>query len=237
MIMKEMLPSKQWPSPEQNALLNFWASDLEHADTRQILDWAFENFHPRLAMAVSSGLSCPVLVSLLRESPLQKEYAKIDMFCIDTGYHFPETLEYMDFLEKQFDMNIIRFSPKESVEEFESRFDMPPYQSYQNLCCQARKYEVFQEITSKYDAIICGARRDQSLARSGFPIVEWDERLGVVRIAPLARWTRRQLWTKIKRESIPYNKLYDYGFDRIECRPCTLPSFSDHDDPLVFERQ
>ena len=39
-----------------------------------------------------------------------------------------------------------------------------------------------------------GIRRDQSPDRASAPIVGWDKKFGVVKISPLANWTKSQVW-------------------------------------------
>lgn len=215
--MQELL-EQETPSQEETSYINFWKEELEQAATSQILDWAFDNYHPRLALAVSPGLSSSVLVAMIAE-----RYPMIDMFFVDTGYHFPETFQYLDDLREKYDVDIRYTRSRTPISDFEWNHGFKLYHHDPELCCRERKENVFREIAANYDAVICGARRDQIHDKSSLPIIEWDENLGSLRVAPLVRWGQNELWTKIKRENIPYNKLYDYGFERIECLPCTLP--------------
>jgi phosphoadenosine phosphosulfate reductase len=66
-----------------------------------------------------------------------------------------------------------------------------------------------------------GIRRDQSPDRAHAPIVGWDHKFGVVKISPLANWTKAKVWDLIVRENIPYNPLHDQGYMSIGCFPCT----------------
>ena len=60
---------------------------------------------------------------------------------------------------------------------------------------------------------------DQVYANIG--VVEWNARHGLVKINPLAAWTRRQVWDYIMAHELPYNPLYDDGYTSIGCVPCT----------------
>lgn len=55
------------------------------------------------------------------------------------------------------------------------------------------------------------------------PIVCWDAKFGMVKVSPLATWTRAQVWQRIHEENIPYNVLHDQGYLSIGCWPCTRP--------------
>jgi len=52
--------------------------------------------------------------------------------------------------------------------------------------------------------------------------VELDEpRKGIVKFNPLIDWSNEQVWDYIKKNKVPYNKLYDLGYTSIGCSPCT----------------
>ena len=45
------------------------------------------------------------------------------------------------------------------------------------------------------------------------------------KINPLADWTTREVWTYAAERKIPLLPLYDEGYSRLGCKPCTsLPS-------------
>jgi phosphoadenosine phosphosulfate reductase len=64
-------------------------------------------------------------------------------------------------------------------------------------------------------------RRQQSPDRAVVPIVGWDRKFGLVKVSPLATWTKQQVWKLITDEQIPYNPLHDRGYPSIGCWPCT----------------
>jgi phosphoadenosine phosphosulfate reductase len=64
-------------------------------------------------------------------------------------------------------------------------------------------------------------RRQQSPDRAVVPIVGWDRKFGLVKVSPLATWTKQQVWKVITDEQIPYNPLHDRGYPSIGCWPCT----------------
>ena len=70
-------------------------------------------------------------------------------------------------------------------------------------------------------AWMSGIRRDQSPDRARAPIVGWDKKFNLVKISPLANWTKKDVWKLITDEDIPYNPLHDQGYTSIGCWPCT----------------
>jgi phosphoadenosine phosphosulfate reductase len=64
-------------------------------------------------------------------------------------------------------------------------------------------------------------RRDQSPDRAVAPIVGWDKKFHLVKVSPLANWTKKNVWDRILKSKIPYNPLHDAGYTSIGCKPCT----------------
>ena len=64
-------------------------------------------------------------------------------------------------------------------------------------------------------------RRDQASSRRNTPLVQWNERHNVVKLAPLAHWTEADIWNHIAEQKLPYNELHDRNYPSIGCWPCT----------------
>ena len=74
-----------------------------------------------------------------------------------------------------------------------------------------------------YKAWITGIRRDQSPTRANAKLLEWDEKFGLMKFNPLARWTNDEVWSYIKLHDVPYNPLHDQHYPSIGCTYCTRP--------------
>jgi len=72
-------------------------------------------------------------------------------------------------------------------------------------------------------AWITAIRRDQTAARANAGMVERDQRFDLIKINPLARWSSEDVWEYIGKYDVPYNLLYDHGYESIGCAPCTSP--------------
>jgi len=76
------------------------------------------------------------------------------------------------------------------------------------------------------DCWITGLRRHQSETRAGIGIIELytlDQNSGaeIVKLNPMAKWTREAIWDYIRQHKIPYNPLHDQGYRSIGCMTCT----------------
>jgi phosphoadenosine phosphosulfate reductase len=189
---------------------------LEHATPEEILAWAVERYYPRFTMATGLGPEGCVIISML---------AKIEprayVFNLDTGYQFRETLDLRERIVEKYGIMIDLQRPELSVEEYEAVHGGPLYSTDPDQCCHDRKIAVLRRVAKDFDAWASGIRRDQSPCRAGTPIVHWDSKFGLVKISPLARWTKKDVWRRIVEEQIPYNGLHDRGYQSIGCQPCT----------------
>ena len=62
-------------------------------------------------------------------------------------------------------------------------------------------------------------------------MVGWDSKFNLVKVNPLLRWTRRDVWAFIVANKVPYNPLHDQGYPSIGCWPCTKPVGDGQDEP------
>ena len=190
---------------------------LETATPEQILAWAVERFFPKLTMATAFGPEgCAILHMLARIE------RGVSVFNLETGYQFPETLELRDRIAARYGIEVEFKRPELSVEAYEAQHGGPLYKTNPDQCCFDRKVVVLRQAISGMDAWISGIRRDQSSSdRAAAPIAGWDSKFGLVKINPLANWTKQDVWGLITQEKIPYNPLHDKGYPSIGCWPCT----------------
>ncbi len=205
-------------SPEEIEWLRQQSQALEGAAPEEILQWAIDRYFPRFTMATGLGPEGCVIISMLA-----KIEPHVYVFNLDTGYQFPQTLRLRDRIAEKYGIVVDLQRPALSVEEYEAAHGGPLYRTNPDQCCHDRKITVLQRVAGDFDAWASGIRREQSPCRAGTPIIRWDNKFGLVKVSPLASWTKEDVWTRIKKEQIPYNPLHDCGYPSIGCRPCTCP--------------
>jgi phosphoadenosine phosphosulfate reductase len=209
-------PAPVAPTPELLEKLREESARLESAAPEEIIRWAVENYFPKLTMATAFGPEgCVVIHYLSRIEP------RTHVFNLDTGYQFPETLALRDEIAQRYGIEVEFARPESTVEQYESQHGGPLYKANPDRCCFDRKIAVLQRMAAGFNAWMSGIRRDQSADRAKAPIVGWDRKFGLVKISPLANWTKKQVWNLIAEEKIPYNPLHDQGYTSIGCWPCT----------------
>ena len=201
------------------------SASLESAEPHEIIRFAVERYGNKLTMATAFGPEgCAIIHWLASIAP------QTYIFNLDTGYQFQETLQLRDTIANRYGVNVVLEQPETTVAEYERIHGGPLYRTDSNRCCGDRKIAVIGRVLTRFDAWMSGIRRDQSVDRAAAAIVGWDTKFGVVKISPLANWTKAKVWDLIIRENIPYNPLHDQGYVSIGCCPCTRAITTDDDE-------
>ncbi len=194
------------PTPELLAELERASQRLESATPEQVLKWAVERFAPHFTMATAFGPEGMCIIHMLsRVAP------NTPIVNLDTGYQFAETLELRERVKDRYGIEVKFLRPEQSVAEYEAANGGPVYKKDPDRCCMQRKLSLMSKAAEGYHAWAVGIRRDQSEHRANAPIVGWDKKFNLVKVSPLATWTKKQVWALIVGESIPYNPLHDQG--------------------------
>ena len=158
--------------------------------------------------------------------------AKIPILFLDTGYHFAETYAYRDRIASEWQLNLINLLPEKTVAEQEAEHGLL-YRSAPDQCCKLRKVEPLFKAVAEYRVWLTGLRREQAKSRAALEESTMFALPGgkqVLKLAPLAAWTTRDVWYACEQLSIPLLPLYELGYSSIGCEPCTtLPL--DPNDP------
>ncbi|MCP4890833.1 MAG: phosphoadenylyl-sulfate reductase [Planctomycetaceae bacterium] len=198
---------------------------LESASPQQILSWAVDRFAPKFTMATAFGPEGMTLIHMLSEVA-----PETPIFNLETGYQFAETLELRERVAKRYGIKVEFKYPDTTVEQYEAANGGPVYQTDPNRCCFDRKLRVLHTAARGQYAWASAIRRDQSEDRAKAPIVGWDRKFQLVKVSPLANWTKNDVWSLIAKHEIPYNPLHDQGYPSVGCRPCTRATMLGEDE-------
>jgi phosphoadenosine phosphosulfate reductase len=194
-------------------------SDLETSHPQEILWWAVETI-PRMAVATSFQSSGMVILHMLRAIK-----PEIPVLFLETGFHFPETLEFKARVQGDWDLNIVDLRGEHGSAEVQAeRYGPELYKTDPDRCCAINKVEPLQRALEDYDGWISGLRRDQSPLRAETPIVEAQMLPSgneVMKIHPLAHWSKADVQAYVDDHDIPTHPLLEKGFASIGCWPCT----------------
>ncbi len=149
----------------------------------------------------------------------------IDIFTLDTGRHFPETLDTIFETEARYGIKIrVMFPDAAEVEELVANDGIYGFRysvDARKACCDIRKVRPLNRALAGAAGWITGLRREQSQGRAVVPFAAYDPGQDLIKLNPIADWTLAQLEGYVAANKIPINPLHAKGFPSIGCQPCT----------------
>jgi phosphoadenosine phosphosulfate reductase len=202
------------------------ARRLASAEPLEILRFGLERWGERCAIAFS-GAEDVVLIDMATRAHLP-----FSVFTLDTGRLHAETHAFIDDVRRRYGVEIqVYFPDDEAVCQLVRRKGMNSfYREGHAECCAIRKVAPLSRALRHFDAWVTGQRRAQSPAtRSELDVIAEDTGYRgagdlLIKLNPLAHWSRDQVWEYIRANDVPYNPLHDRGFTSIGCEPCTRPT-------------
>jgi phosphoadenosine phosphosulfate reductase len=197
--------------------------DLERAkilaeswEPEAVLAWAFSAYGDDVALATGMGVEGMALLDIAhRINP------GVKVFTGDTELLFPETYDLIDRVEARYGINIERLYSEQTPQDQERAYGKALWASDPDQCCNLRKVEPLRRKLSALDAWVTAIRRDQTPTRASIRKIDWDSKFGLVKISPLADWTREAVWRYVLDHDVPYNPLHDRNYPSIGCTHCT----------------
>lgn len=176
------------------------------------IEWTVEHFGDDLVVA--SSFQDVALVHLVEQAR-----PGLEIVFLDTEYHFPETLAFVERLRKIWDLNLTVTHPEVAMDEFVCGTAG---------CCQARKVEPLGKAIAGRKAWITGLKRVDTPERSDAPILSWDPNREMVKVNPLATWTDEDVDQYLADNGLPLHPLTYVGYVSIGCAPTTQPVAEGH---------
>jgi phosphoadenosine phosphosulfate reductase len=196
------------------ALAERAGEELSDATTAEALAWTAATFGDRFIVA--SNMQDAVLIDLAVRAK-----SDVDVLFLETGYHFAETIGTRDAIALTYpEIRIVNAEAEQSVADQEAEFGLLN-RTDPTKCCFLRKVVPLQRTLAKYDAWVTGVRRVDAPTRANTPIVQWDERNGLVKVNPIAAWSDAEFNDYIAAHGILENPLVGEGYLSIGCAPCT----------------
>jgi len=191
-------------------------ADLADATAEEALAWTARTFGDSWILA--SNMQDAVLIDLAAKAARPD----FDVLFLQTGYHFPETIGLRDAVGATYPgINIINAEADRSVAEQDAADGPRLYEREPDRCCAMRKVIPLRRTLANYDAWVTGVRRVDAPTRANTPIVQWDDRNGLVKINPIAPWSDDEFRRYLDGNQVLENLLVAEGYLSIGCAPCT----------------
>jgi phosphoadenosine phosphosulfate reductase len=186
------------------------SADLETARPKDVIEWAVHRFGRELTVA-SSFQHCVIIDMAVQIDP------NVEVLFLDTGYHFAETLAFVDEVRQRYELNLQIQGPMPEADAFRCGSEG---------CCDVRKVQPLNEALAGKRAWISGLKRVDTDHRADAPVVMWDDRRQIVKINPLATWNDADVENYIVNRALPVHPLVEKGYLSIGCAPTTRPASS-----------
>ena len=181
------------------------SAEFETSTPEDIIRWTLERFGDDVVFACS--FEDVVLLDLLRQ-----QKPNIEVIFLDTEGHFPETMDFVAQLERDWNLTIVRTTPGPDAAEW-------PCGTAE--CCQRRKVAPLQRAVAGRAAWFTAVKRVDAATRAEMPIVSFDDKFGLVKVNPLATWSDDDIAYYISSEGLPEHPLWAEGYASIGCAAVT----------------
>lgn len=207
------------------------AVELDDREPQEVIAWGLDTFGDRVAVVTAlQAEGMAVLDMAVRIRP------DVRAITVDTGRLPAETLPFLDEVRARYPAvrwEVPRPDPRE-VEVMVRRHGPDLFRAsvpLRLLCCHVRKVRPLVRALGGLDAWFTGLRREQWASRAAIKKVELDhDHGGIVKLNPLADWTKEEVWEYLRAQDVPVHPLYARGYTSIGCGPCTRPVAPGEDD-------
>jgi len=159
---------------------------------------------------------------------ISRSEVPIPVYCLNTGFLFPETLAFRDEVANKLNLDLRTISsstPKHQQKDANGNFF---FTSNPDYCCHLNKVEPTERLLHEYDIWVNGVRADQNLNRRNMSTYQ-AAKFGTERFHPMLDWSGKDVFEYIKEHDLPRHPLDAKGYQSIGCIPCTRKT--DLDDP------
>ena len=226
----EMIAEESKKTLKNNVLEFIDSGDAESMNASEILTWGVKNFEKKLVLSCSFGApeGLILLDMMHRIDPASR------VFVLDTGRLPQATYDLIDRVRDHYDKDVeVIFPDAERVQAMVRTDGLNLFYDgveKRQLCCRVRKVEPLNRYLSEVDAWVTGLRRDQGTTRERTPKIEIDRAHGgIVKLNPIADWSRSQVLDYVLDHRIPVNRLHAAGYPSVGCDPCSRAIGPDDD--------
>lgn len=204
-----------------SVLISIFAA-MATTTTRQLID----RYREQILHYRHEGLNIMATSSFQTHSiPMLHLLSKIDptvpVYFLNTGYHFPQTLDFKDEVAAQLGLQVIDLeSPVPKLSQ-RDRLERLYFTSDPDYCCYLNKTLPLEPVLMEYDIWVTGVRHDQNDHRSRFEY-ETPGKYNTTRFHPMLEWSNKMIYDYIREHDLPRHPLENEGYMSIGCEPCTI---------------
>ena len=195
--------------------------ELAGMPAQDIVRWAL-GLGLRPFMTTSFGPNAALMLDLVSSAD-----PTVPVVWVDTGYNLRDTYVVAEKLMKLLPLNLQVYTPRMSAERWNALYGGIPQLDEVDLHEQFTrniKLEPFERALQELqpELWLTGIRRDETDFRRSLDIVSWDERRGILRVAPIFDWSEEDVARYVESRRLPSCKHYFDPTKVLDNRECGL---------------
>lgn len=196
-------------SEKKNKILSECNSLISNYSAEERVSWSLKNLPSTHIISSSFGIQSMVLLHIII-----KQKCNIPVVLIDTGYLFPETYNFIDFMTKKHNLNLQVFRSKISPAWQEARYGklwekgIKGINFYNNM----NKVQPMNFALNKLSVQtwFSGLRRNQSQSRNLLSYISIQK--GVFKVLPILDWSNDKIHEYLKKNNLDLHPLSKNGY-------------------------
>jgi len=215
MAYSEIRITRQEDTTERLARMN---EELRDASAQTILRASIlREWQSEITYVSSFGAESAVMLALIADVD-----PGLPIVFLETGMHFPQTVEYKDELIERLGLSNVRAIAPDETDRLATDPKNTLWRTDTDACCALRKVRPLEPALKGFNAWITGRKRFHGGARMSMPVFELAE--GRFKVNPMANWTQEDVQDYFKNRQLPRHPLVAQGYPSIGCWPCTKPA-------------
>jgi phosphoadenosine phosphosulfate reductase len=243
-VIKSWRAKDRLPSPKPSSLEDFIELNRDYLErkARRAVDFltkVFNEYRKPVVVSYSGGKDSLVALDLTAQTGV-----KFYIVFNDTGLEPYETYENVKEVSRRYGAELIIASAGDSYWRAIREFG-PPARDFRWCCKVIKLGPITNTLLNRFPLgyiSVVGQRAYESFQRARIPRVSvsrWVTKDIVV--APIQDWTALEVWGYVLMKGLPYNKAYEYGFDRLGCVICPANELAELDAvseryPSIYKR-
>jgi len=174
-------------------------ADYTPLSFQQRLEKLYTDFPPERVLVTSSfaATSAYFLHIVSRIQPKQV------IHFIDTGFHFPETVEYRKYLIDLLGLTVVDIKAEDWKHQFTETEQT--YLRDPDFCCSINKIEPLEAVKPNFNVWVSSLMHWQTDHRAGLPVFEL--RRGILKFNPMIDVTKAERDEYIRQHQLPFHPL------------------------------
>ena len=195
--------------------------ELAGMPAQDIVRWAL-GLGLRPFMTTSFGPNAALMLDLVSSAD-----PTVPVVWVDTGYNLRDTYVVAEKLMKLLPLNLQVYTPRMSAERWNALYGGIPQLDEVDLHEQFTRnitLEPFERALQELqpELWLTGIRRDETDFRRSLDIVSWDERRGILRVAPIFEWSEEDVARHVESRALPSCRHYFDPTKVLDHRECGL---------------